>query len=110
MDLYELLRHGGSVKLEVTGADLLQFATNLIEQTRKLYLGDAVVVPMSANGEEIWLTTEEAAKACKVSKTTLWMWQKAGYLVPSKLGRKKCYAKSEIDKLLHTKIGGTPAK
>jgi hypothetical protein len=103
MDLFDVIQNGGSIKLEVTGADLLQFANTLIERAKEVYRVDSMPV---IDGEETWLTTEEAAQFCKVSKTTLWSWQKAGYLVPSKLGKKKCYALSEINKILHTKVGG----
>ena len=37
------------------------------------------------------------------SWATLWQWQKTGYLVPAKMGRRSLYALSDIQKILATR-------
>ncbi len=96
MDLYSLIESGGRVKLEVTTEDLVKFAEKLIEKTKEMYAH----TQEQANTDEQWLTAEETAKLCHVSPGTLASWQKSGYLVPSKMGRRRLYAKSDIDNIL----------
>ncbi len=96
MDLYSVIEAGGRVKLEVSAEDLVKFAEKLIEKTREM---DAHKQEQ-ANTDEQWLTAEETAKLCHVSPGTLASWAKSGYLVPSKMGRCRLYAKSDIDNIL----------
>lgn len=46
------------------------------------------------------LTPNEVVERYKVSKPTLWRWGKAGLLSQTKLGGKRFYLKSEIEKML----------
>ena len=107
MNLYELIETGANVKVEVSSKDLVQFAETLIDKAKELHeinaMHDAQRKAQTAPGEEQWLTTEETAKMCKCTKTTLWSWEKHGYLVPSRLGRRKVYALADINKLLLSK-------
>lgn len=99
MDLYSLIETGGNVKFEVSATDLVKFAEVLIEKSRE---EKAREMEHNATPEK-YLTTEEAAEMCKVGKTTLWAWHKAGYLKASKLGKRKYYALSDIKRLLNEK-------
>lgn len=47
------------------------------------------------------LTPNEAVERYKLSKPTLWRWGKAGLLSSVKLGGKRFYLKSEIEKMLN---------
>ena len=80
-----MIEAGGKMKIEVSSDDLVLFADRLIEKTPE---------------DETWLSTDEVARMCGVCETTLWSWEKKGYLVPSRMGRKKRYALSAIQKLL----------
>ena len=101
MNLAELIQSGASVKVEASTTDLINFAEYLIAKTGELC---AMSKGLSGGADtETWLTNEEASKLCKVSKTTLWAWDKEGYLVASKMGRKKVYALSDINKILNAK-------
>lgn len=101
MNLAELIQTGACVKIETTTTDLINFAEYLISKTQELC---AINKGLSgSDNAESWLTTEEASKLCKVSKATLWSWDKAGYLIPSHVGSKKVYALSDINKLLNSK-------
>lgn len=99
MDLYSMIEAGGRMKFEVTGEDLCKFAEVLIEKAQQMKMRELAMQPK----EEKWLTMHEAADMCMVSKTTLWQWQKTGYLVPAKMGRRSLYALSDIQKILTTR-------
>lgn len=96
MDLLSMIEAGGKMKIEVSSDDLVLFADRLIEKAM-----EAKALMMEQTPEdETWLSTDEVAKMCCVCETTLWSWEKKGYLVPSRMGRKKRYALSAIQKLL----------
>lgn len=46
------------------------------------------------------ITPEQAADSLKVSKVTLWRWEKSGYLIPVSIGGKKRYRNSDIAKII----------
>ncbi len=46
------------------------------------------------------ITPEQAADTLKVSKVTLWRWEKSGYLIPVSIGGKKRYRNSDIAKII----------
>ena len=45
------------------------------------------------------ISKKKAMQGFNVSHTTLWKWQKCGYLVPVKVGKKVYYKKADIEKL-----------
>lgn len=96
MDLYSMIEAGGRMKFEITGEDLVIFAEKLITKAQEMKEAEMALAPV----EETYLSTDETCAMCKVSKTTLWSWEKIGYLVPSHVGKKKCYALSVVQKLL----------
>ena len=49
---------------------------------------------------DMLITPEQAADTLKVSKVTLWRWEKSGYLVPVSIGGKKRYRNSDIAKII----------
>jgi excisionase family DNA binding protein len=49
------------------------------------------------------LTVEETAEIFKVSKVTLWRWQKDGTLMPIRIGGKTRYRESDIQRLIKRK-------
>ncbi len=86
---------GANVKLEVSGEDLLAFANDLINRAKS---------ELSAQAHEAkrekYLTKEEVMKICDVCDTTLWHWNKRGYLKSIKVGNKVRYRKSDLGKIL----------
>ena len=76
MDLYSMIQAGGRMNLTVTGEDLK---------------------------DETYLTTDEVIAKFHVCKTTLWTWEKNGYLIPSRWGKRKTYALSELHALMKDK-------
>ena len=66
-----------------------------------------VVSQTDASPSDIgFLTKKEVMEKFGVSASTLWHWSKDGYLVPSKLGNKVLYRKSDIENMLRRKRQG----
>ena len=94
-----MIEAGGNIKVEVSAADLCQFADKLIEKAQLMKEHELMRQEQAAD-EEKWLSTEEACKMCGVCTTTLWAWDKAGYLRAAKVGWRTRYALSDIKRLL----------
>jgi len=54
--------------------------------------------------EENYITREKVMEILGVSPTTLWRWEKTGYLVPFSIGTKRRYRKSEVDKIFQREL------
>ncbi len=50
---------------------------------------------------EVYLTTGETAKRLEVDRSTLWRWNKDGYLVSTKRGGKVRYKLSDVERILN---------
>ena len=51
------------------------------------------------NKPEVYLTAEETAKRLQVDRSTLWRWNKEGYLVSNKVGSKARYKLSDVERI-----------
>ena len=51
------------------------------------------------NKPEVYLTAEETAKRLQVDRSTLWRWNKEGYLVSTKVGSKVRYKLSDVERI-----------
>ena len=51
------------------------------------------------NKPETYLTAEETAKRLNVDRSTLWRWNKEGYLLTIKIGSKVRYKQSDVERL-----------
>ncbi len=99
MDLMSMLQSGSRFRIEVDSEDLLKFADALITKSaeqRELEL----TARKQSEREEEWLTTEQVCKMCHCCTSTIWAWEKRGYLIPSKIGGRKRFAAADIRKLL----------
>ena len=93
MTIKEILSDGGNnISITVGINDLKEFGLSLIEEGRAMGRDERV--------QETSLTQDEVAAMLGVSKSTLWRWNKSGYLRNTKCGRKSFYKKSDIDKLM----------
>ncbi|KAA6324251.1 hypothetical protein EZS27_026400 [termite gut metagenome] len=84
-----------SIKLEVSGEDLLEFSNELINRA-KSELSKEVVEAR----KEKYLTREEVKEICGVCDATLWHWNKKNYLKTIKIGNKVRYRLSDIRQIL----------
>lgn len=91
MNIRDLVSIGGNVQVVVSAADLKEFFEDLQDERQ------AASVPQQ---QETNLTLEEVLAILHTTKSTIWRWGKQGYLVPIRVGRRKYYKKSDIDRLL----------
>ena len=93
MNISQLLSSDANVILQVSAADLKEFALSLLEDARAMEKPE-----QPAKGDE-FLTIEEVMKIVKVKKVTLWRWAKQKYLVPVKVGKSNLYRKSDVQRI-----------
>ncbi len=99
LDISSLLEsHGSSViRLEVSSEDLYAFSQELIAQA-KSELSTSKESPQQMR----MLTRQETMERLKVTGTTLWNWERKGFLMPVHMGNKNLYREADIEKLLGT--------
>ena len=57
--------------------------------------------------EKATMTPDDVAKRMNVARTTLWVWEKHGLLIPTRIGGKVFYKRSQVDELMKQgKTGG----
>lgn len=95
MDLINLVHEAPQINLTVTAADLRDFASELISQTK-----EQLEQEISDNKAETYLSTDKVQEIMGISKTTLWRWKKRKYLVPIRVGGNERYRMSDIKKIM----------
>ena len=97
MGITEILDSGADVTLKIKSKDLKDFAEHLIEKSIK-GLKESFVRP-----EERYLTIKEVAEKLHVDPSTLWSWDKRGYLRKIEVGGKRLYRESDVEAILNRK-------
>ena len=82
-----------SVKLEITGADLLAFGESIHKQATDE--GKKNTVP-----DEVYLTPAQFSEALHISLVTLWSYDKKHITKPLRIGNKKLYRRSDLERIL----------
>lgn len=90
-----LQNNEASIRLELTGLDLLSFSNDLINRAKQ-----ELSVELTDAKKERYLTKEEVKEICGVCDATLWHWNKKGYLKTIKFGNKVKYKMSAVQKIL----------
>ena len=95
-DLLSILREApGSIRLEVSGEDLLAFSSHLINRAKE------ELASQVAEARKVrFLTKEQVKELCGVCDATLWHWNRKGYLKAVKIGNKIRYRTSDIQRNL----------
>ena len=91
MSINNLIEQDRNVQLVVNAADLKEL---FLEWSKEK---DSQI---QATKEDQYLSPNDTVAILRVSKPTLWRWEKQGFLVPVKIGGKKYFRKSDVDKLL----------
>ena len=95
-DLLAILQdEKSSIKLEVSGEDLLEFSNELINRAKS-----ELSAEYAEARKEKYLTKEEVKRMCEVCDATLWHWNKRGYLKAIKVGNKVRYRQSDVRRIL----------
>ena len=81
-DLLSILRDApGSIRLEVSGEDLLAFSKSLIDRAK-----EELATQVAEARKERYLTKEQVKELCGICDATLWHWNRKGYLKAVKVG------------------------
>lgn len=108
IQLLQALTEGNDSIVVATAADLKEFALTILSEAKKQN-----EAPFSSSEnenqeqgedtkEERFLSSEEVRKVLGISKTTLWRYQHAGLLSPSRLGNgKRSRLRFERSAVLH---------
>ena len=100
-DLLSILRDApGSIRLEVSGEDLLAFSKSLIDRAK-----EELAAQVAEARKERYLTKEQVKELCGVCDATLWHWNRKGYLKAVKVGNKVRYRTSDIQRILGERDG-----
>ena len=92
MTIKELVNAGSNVHLMINAEDLRIYYESLIKDT---------ISQLSPKKEkEVYLDVKQTCDILQVDRSTLWRWDKTGYLKPYRIGGKVRYRLSEIDKIL----------
>ena len=91
MTITEIISSGANVTLQITAAQLGEFAQDLIGRTRQ-----EIAREVEAGKAEIYYTREQTASLLNVNPSTLWNWDKKDFLKPVRVGGLCRYRKSDI--------------
>jgi len=91
MNIKELINSDANIQIVVNALDLKEFALEIIEET--------LAQAKNAKKEEKYLTVDEVGKILKTTKSTLWRWNKTGYLKTVKVGYKVFIVKAILKNL-----------
>ena len=95
-DLLSILHEApGSIRLEVSGEDLLAFSSHLINRAK-----EELATQVAEARKVRFLTKEQVKELCGVCDATLWHWNRKGYLKAVKIGNKIRYRTSDIQRIL----------
>ena len=92
MSLKDLLIKGGSVNVTITAEELKSAFTEWAAQLK-------CDQPEESGKTKDLLSREETSAVLNVDKSTLWRWNKTGYLPAVKVGAKVMYRRADIDKV-----------
>lgn len=91
MNIIELIRSGANVQLVINALDLREAFIQWSEEMKHTE---------PVRQEEDYLTAKETADKLGVDLSTLWRWNKSGYLKKIKVGKSVKYKGSDIRKLM----------
>lgn len=80
--------------LVISASDLMDVISNI---------GTSIAKEFLPKKEERYLSPNDAAKKLSVDPSTLYRWDKSGYLKAIKIGNKKRYRLSDIEQLMGEK-------
>ena len=95
-NLKDLLQESGNITIAVSLIDLKQFAVDIIESTKR-ELEDVVI----ADKAETYPSPKRVCEILDVDASTLWRWNKRGYLCPAEVGGKRRYKMSDVNAILN---------
>lgn len=98
IDLIQLAKEAPGTIISVP-VEALVNANKILVETAISSLERAV----SAKDSAVLFTREQVMQKLNVAPSTLWRWQKRGYLVPVRVGGENRYRSTDIDKIVEGK-------
>lgn len=95
IDLIRLAQEAPGTIISVQVKDLVSANERLVERT----IAD-LERKIAERRDTIYMTKDQVLAKLNVAPSTLWRWQKRGYLVPVKVGGENRYRSTDIDKIL----------
>ena len=89
--LENILMSGANVSITLTANDLKEIINYTIASTRKEI--EQVIID---DNSEVFMSPKQVSEMLGVDLSTLWRWNKRGYLIPLEVGGKRKYRKSDI--------------
>ena len=94
-DLLHLAEAYPEISINIKLSDLLDAFRRIAEEIHENYETER-----AARDGHILIPRAEVLKMLSVNSTTLWRWDKEGYLKAVKQGRKTMYRKRDVDELM----------
>jgi len=94
-DLLQLCKEAPNITITVTGADLLEMVKKCVSITK-----EGLEQTIRDSATESYLTPEKTAQHFDCNLSTLWRWNKSGYLKHIEIGGKRRYKMSDIQRLM----------
>jgi excisionase family DNA binding protein len=95
MNLYDLLSDNANLNITINAGQLIEAIDYCINRTRK-----ELEQQINDANTETYPSIEQVANILNVDKSTLWRWNKSGYLCPVSVGGKRRYRMSDVKKIL----------
>jgi hypothetical protein len=92
MELYDLLNDNASLNVTINAGQLIEVINYAVSKTKAEF--------ETKQDPEQYITRKQAAQMLDVDLSSLWRWDKQGYLVPVEIGGKRRYRMSDIKKIL----------
>ena len=91
MNFLESIKEGANIQFVISASELKEALTSRYAEIRRAE---------KAQEEERYLTIQEVSDLLKVNRSTLWKWNKSGYLIAIKTGSKPRYKLSDVKKIM----------
>ena len=94
-NIYTLAKECENLTLSVKAGELVEAIDYCINKTRS-----ELEQQITDANTETYPSVSKVAEILDVTKSTLWRWQKQGYLVPLEVGGKRRYKMSDVKRIL----------
>lgn len=95
MDILQLAKEAPGTIIAVPVGDLVEANTRLVERA----IAD-LEQSIADRQTTVYYTREQVIALLNVDPSTLWRWNKRGYLIPIKVGGENRYCSKDIDRIL----------
>ena len=79
-----------SLRLEISGSDLMEYQDEMVKRA----------IEATKVIQEEYLTPQQYADTLQITLVTLWSWDRKGITRPLRIGSKKLYRRSDLEKIM----------